>query len=56
MRRNLPKTFKAKFVYVFVLVVLTFFYRAHVRCLRARRANVRKNEDNYSRLLLLISF
>ena len=29
---------------------------AHVRCLRARRANVRKTEENYSRLLLLISF
>ena len=51
---------KAKFVYVSVLVVLTFFLprrtRTHVHCLRARRANVRKNEDNYSRLLLLISF
>ena len=40
----------------FSSLFLTRRTRAHVRCLRARSANVRKTEENYSRLLLLISF
>ena len=50
---------KAKFVYVSVLVVLTFSTAPHARprALPGRAPRqCKKNEDNYSRLLLLISF
>ena len=53
---NLLKLNSCTYPFWFSSLFLPRRTRAHVRCMRARRANVRKNEDNYSRLLLLISF